>query len=60
MSRFQRSWQLFKSSLFIIARNKRLLVFPIIIFFLTMMIILFFLAPVVLRPTGYSYASAQH
>jgi hypothetical protein len=25
-----------------------------------MMIILFFLAPVVLRPTGYSYASAQH
>jgi len=60
MSRFQRSWQLFKSSLFIIARNKRLLVFPIIIFFLTMMIILFFLAPVVLRTTGYSYASAQH
>ena len=60
MSRFQRSWQLFKSSLFIIARNKQLLVFPIIIFFLTMMIFLFFLAPVVLRPTGYSYASAQH
>jgi hypothetical protein len=60
MSRFQRSWRLFKSSLFIIARNKQLLVFPIIIFFLTMMIILFFLAPAVLRPTGYSYASAQH
>jgi hypothetical protein len=51
---------LFKSSLFIIARNKQLLVFPIIIFSLTMMIILFFLAPAVLRPTGYSYASAQH
>jgi hypothetical protein len=51
---------LFKSSLFIIARNKQLLVFPIIIFFLTMLIILFFLAPAVLRPTGYSYASAQH
>jgi hypothetical protein len=60
MSRFQRSWQLFKSSLFIIARNKQLLVFPIIIFCLTMLIMLFFLAPVVLRPTGYSYASAQH
>ncbi len=60
MSRFQRSWLLFKSSLFVIARNKRLLVFPIIIFFLTMMILLFFLAPMVLRPTGYSYASAQH
>ena len=49
-SRFQRSWQLFKSSLFIIARNKQLLVFPIIIFCLTMLIMLFFLAPVVLRP----------
>jgi hypothetical protein len=51
---------LFKSSLFVIARNKRLLIFPIITFFLTMALVLFFLAPVVLRPTGYSYTQAQH
>ena len=42
--RFQRSWLLFKSSVSIIARNKQLLVFPVVIFILTSAIILFFLA----------------
>src|SRR6266436_5498241 len=60
MSKFQRSWLLFKSSLSIIARNKQLLVFPIVIFVCTVVIVLFFLAPPLLRPTGYSYLSAQH
>jgi hypothetical protein len=60
MSKFQRSWLLFKSSLSIMAKNKQLLVFPIMVFLFTMLIVLFFLAPVVLRPTGYSYASSQH
>src|SRR5712671_1182903 len=60
IGKFQRSWQLFKSSLSIMAVNKRLLVFPVVVFFFTILILLFFLAPAVLRPTGFSYASAQH
>src|SRR5437016_1932260 len=60
MNKFQRSWILLKSSLSIIGRNKELLVFPIVIFICTAAIALFFLAPPLLRPTGYSYASAQH
>jgi len=60
MNKFQRSWLLLKSSLSIIARNKQLLVFPIIIFSLTVVIVLFFLAPAVLRPTGYSYTQPEH
>jgi type II secretory pathway component PulF len=60
MSKLQRSWLLFKNSLSIMTRNKQLLVFPIIVFLFTMLIVLFFLAPVVLRPTGFTYTSAQH
>jgi hypothetical protein len=60
MSKFRRSWLLFKSSLSIIARNKQLLVFPIMIFTLTCVIFLFFLAPIALQPTGHSYAQAEH
>ena len=58
--KFQRSWLLLKSSLSIIARNKQLLVFPIVIFSLTVVIVLFFLAPAVFRPTGYSYTQPEH
>jgi uncharacterized protein DUF6159 len=60
MNKFQRSWLLTKASLSIIGRNKELLVFPIVIFGCTLAIVLFFLAPPVLRPTGYSYFSAEH
>lgn len=60
MNRFERSWSLLKSSLSIIGRNKQLLVFPIVIFACTAAIVLFFLAPPVLRPTGYSYTSVEH
>ena len=60
MSKFQRSWLLLKSSLSVIAANKQLLVFPIVIFTCTVTIITFFLAPPLLRPTGYSYLSAEH
>src|SRR5437867_2720227 len=60
MGKFQRSWLLFKSSVSIIAGNKQLLVFPIVIFSLTVVIVLFFLAPVALRPTGHSYMNAEH
>jgi hypothetical protein len=60
MSKFTRSWLLFKSSLTIMFRNKQLLVFPVVVFLFTSLILLFFLAPVLLRPTGYAYTSAQH
>src|ERR1041385_3478831 len=60
MNKFQRSWLLLKSSLSIIARNKQLLVFPIVIFVCTTAIVAFFLLPPILRPTGYSYTSAEH
>jgi len=60
MSKFQRSWVLFKSSLLVIARNKKLLAFPIVICACTVVIVLFFLAPAVLRPTGYGYTQAEH
>jgi len=60
MNKFKRSWVLFKSSLAIMAKNKQLLVFPMVIFTFTVLIVLFFLAPVVLRPTGYSILTSQH
>jgi len=60
MNKFQRSWLLLKSSLSVIGRNKQLLVFPIVIFICTVAIVGFFLAPPILRPTGYSYTSAEH
>jgi Family of unknown function (DUF6159) len=60
MNRFQRSWVLLKSSLSVIGRNKQLLVFPLVVFICTVAIVGFFLAPPILRPTGYSYASAEH
>src|SRR5437764_13362945 len=60
MDKLQRSWLLLKSSLSVIARNKLLLVFPVVIFICTTFITLFFLAPPVLRPTGHSYLTAEH
>jgi hypothetical protein len=60
MNKFQRSWLLLKSSLSVIGRNKQLLVFPVVVFVCTAAIVLFFLAPPILRPTGYSYTSAEH
>src|SRR5437868_916493 len=60
MNKLKLSWMLLKTSLSIIDRNKRLLVFPIVIFLCTVVIVLFFLAPPVLRPTGHPYTSSQH
>lgn len=60
MNRFQRSWQLFKSSLNVMQQHKRLLIFPILISVLTLGIVLFFFGAFAFQPTGYSYASAAH
>ena len=52
MSKFQRSWILFKSSVLIISRNKKLLLFPVLTLALTGVILIFFLAPVALQTIG--------
>jgi hypothetical protein len=60
MEKFQRSWELFKSSLMVMQQNKKLLAFPILITVFTSCITLLFLVPVAFQPTGYSYTSSQH
>ena len=60
MSRFQRSWLLFKGSISIITQNRQLLFFPIVTFFASAIIVLFFITPAVLWPTGFSYGSVEH
>ena len=60
MNRFKRSWLLLKSSLSVIASNKQLLFFPVVIFTCTVAIGALFLGPPLLRPTGHSYLSGEH
>ncbi len=60
MNKFQRSWQLCKSSLVVMRRDTRLLLFPLITTACTVTIVLLFLLPVAFQRTGYSYGSAQH
>jgi hypothetical protein len=60
MNRFQRSWALFKCSIQVIGNNKKLLLFPIIISLLMGFITLFFIAPIALWQTGYSYTESAH
>ncbi len=60
MNKFQRSWQLFRSSLTVMQQNKKLLIFPIIISGLMLLIALFFFGAFAFQPTGYSYTSSAH
>ncbi|HEX4646501.1 MAG TPA: hypothetical protein VH598_12930, partial [Verrucomicrobiae bacterium] len=60
MSKFQRSWQLFKSSLAVMQRDKKLLLFPVLTTAFTILIAVLFLMPVAFRPTGHAYASVEH
>jgi len=54
------SWELFKISLQIIAKHKKLLVFSVIVTALSFVIALCFLVPVVFWNTGYPYTSLIH
>ena len=60
MSKFRRSWILFKSSVFIVLKHKKLLIFPALTLVCTGLILLFFLTPVALQKTGYSYSQFAH
>jgi hypothetical protein len=60
MSKFQKSWTLMKCSFRVIFEYKKLLLFPIILSLLTIVMAVFFLAPVVLWPTGHGLADGAH
>ena len=60
MSKFGRSWLLFKSSVFIVLKHKKLLIFPALTLVCTGLILLFFLTPIALQKTGYSYSQLAH
>jgi hypothetical protein len=64
MTKFERSWQLFKASITVTLRYRKLLWFPAIATVFTSMIALFFLSamalPVVLHHTGYHLTQKQH
>lgn len=58
--RFRRSWQVFRSSLQVMAHNPKLLLFPVVTFSCTVAIALFFFAPIVLLPTGHPWGTGAH
>jgi hypothetical protein len=60
MGKFARSWALLKCSLRVIADNKKLLVFPIVVAVLTCLATLFFILPIVLWDTGHPYSDSAH
>ena len=60
VSRFANSWHLFKRSLPVMTANPKLLVFPVMTFFCSLVILLFFLAPVALQPTGHRISDSAH
>jgi hypothetical protein len=60
MSRFQRSWELLKCSVWVIGTNKKLLLFPVVITVLMAVISMFFILPIVLWHTGHGYSDAAH
>lgn len=60
MNRLKRSGRVMQAALTALRREKKLMLFPLIAFGLSLGIALFFLVPVVLYPTGYSCFSAAH
>ena len=64
ITKFKQSWQLFKASIAVTLKNRKLLWFPVLSTFLTALIALFFLAPVVIpvvqHQTGYHPNQMKH
>ena len=60
MGKFKTSWSLFKSSLSVIAKNKILLVFPVVEFISILIIGILFLSPIFLWDSGHSITDVQH
>jgi hypothetical protein len=64
ITRFKRSWELFKASIAVTLRHRKLLWFPVLTTCLTLLIALVFLSamalPVVLHHTGYRLNQKEH
>src|SRR5665213_353435 len=56
----KQSWQLLKASVNVMLRNRKLLWFVVLDGLLSTLMMLFFLAPVVLHPTGYNLDQKEH
>ena len=63
-TKFQRRWMLFKASITVTLRHRKLLLFPVLTVFLTAVIGLFFVSaitlPLTLHPTGHRFYEPQH
>jgi hypothetical protein len=60
MGKIKTSWSLFKCSLAVIVKNKRLLLFPVIEFLFIVIIAIFFLSPIFLWDSGHSITESAH
>ncbi|HVU09599.1 MAG TPA: DUF6159 family protein [Verrucomicrobiae bacterium] len=60
MNKIKRSGKLLKAAFAVLFREKKLLLFPFVAFTLVMIVALFFIAPIVLYPTGHSIFSTEH
>lgn len=60
LGRFQRSWHLFQASLAVLRQQPKLLAFPVVIAGCTAGMLLFFLAPLILQPTGFGLLDSAH
>jgi hypothetical protein len=60
MNRFERSWELCKSSVEVLKQHKKLLLFPVVITGLSLFIAVFFFAPALFYPTEHPFYTSQH
>ena len=60
MNRIKRSGKLLKAAFAVLFREQKLLLFPLVASVLAFAVALFFIAPVVLYPTGHSVFTAEH
>src|SRR4051812_28691436 len=60
MNKLRRSWILFKCSVSVVLKNKKLLVFPILSFVCTLVILAFVVTPVAFQRTGYRLGQGKH
>jgi hypothetical protein len=58
--KFKRSWLLLMASLTMLSQHKKLFLFPLVTAMFIVVTVLFFMAPVILVPTGHPILSADH
>ncbi len=60
VARFENGWRLFKTTLVVIRRHPKLMAFPAMISLFMLGILAFFIAPVLIQPTGHGYGTKEH